>query len=340
VTSSLRTLLHEIIDYAGLFPPAELPLDEAIRRYASHRRSSQAWMLARFIVPVGELDELSPLLDELIRPDETYRFSVLPRGGNDAAGFGAALAEDLEAIAAFRERHGDRVEVDALEARFPTELLATCDSGAMAAFLEDAAALMDAAGPPAVAPFYEAGFANDGWERTLPALVGALGVHARARAAVPRGGVATAPRRAGAAGFKLRCGGVTPDAFPSPEQVAFVIAQCRDHEVPMKLTAGLHHPLRHFNEGQRVTMHGFFNVFTAGIMAWAQKLEPTRLVQILEDESIGGFAFDEDRLSWKGYTVGADELRRLRARAMTSFGSCSFDEPREDLRALGLLPVE
>jgi hypothetical protein len=263
---------------------------------------------------------------------------VLPRGGPSGGAFIAALEEDLATIAAFRRRHGTHVVVDTIEARFPAELLAGPGS-ATSAFLDRVATLLDAGPPPTPACFFEAGF-GAGWERSLPVLIDALGVRARAGHAGGRGAGRAPRREAGVVGFKLRCGGTTPDAFPSTEEVAFVVAHCRDHGVPIKCTAGLHHPLRHFNEVQRVPMHGFLNVFTAGVMAWAQKLEAPRIRQILEDGSPAGFAFGEDRFSWKGYAVAVDELVTLRARAMTSFGSCSFDEPRDDLRALGLLSTD
>ena len=45
MNASLRALLTGVVDYAGLFPPARLPLDEAIRNYARYRQGSDAWML-------------------------------------------------------------------------------------------------------------------------------------------------------------------------------------------------------------------------------------------------------------------------------------------------------
>ena len=53
---------------------------------------------------------------------------------------------------------------------------------------------------------------------------------------------------------KLRCGGAS---IPSAEQVALVIASCREAGVPFKATAGLHHPVR------RGAEHGFLNLLAA-----------------------------------------------------------------------------
>jgi hypothetical protein len=41
-------------------------------------------------------------------------------------------------------------------------------------------------------------------------------------------------------------------------------------------------------------------------------------------------------LSWRDWRVPTDQIAAHRT-FITSFGSCSFDEPREDLRALHLL---
>src|SRR5438445_13553439 len=57
---SLRALLEGVIDYAGLFPPAKLPMEQAIRNYARYRREQEGWMLGRFLCPASRLAELAP----------------------------------------------------------------------------------------------------------------------------------------------------------------------------------------------------------------------------------------------------------------------------------------
>src|SRR5262245_38924762 len=64
---ALRALLGGIIDYAGLFPPAQLPLEEAIRNYARYRTEPESWMLGRFVIPATRLKELAELGKELFR---------------------------------------------------------------------------------------------------------------------------------------------------------------------------------------------------------------------------------------------------------------------------------
>lgn len=49
----LRTLLIHAVDYAGLFPPAKLDMETAVRNYASYQEGEHSWALGRFIVPVS-----------------------------------------------------------------------------------------------------------------------------------------------------------------------------------------------------------------------------------------------------------------------------------------------
>ena len=73
-----RALLSEIVDYAGLFPPAQLPLEKAVREYAAHLGEEKAWMLGRFIIPAQRLEELEP---HLVIFSEPLRIIVLGKGG-------------------------------------------------------------------------------------------------------------------------------------------------------------------------------------------------------------------------------------------------------------------
>jgi hypothetical protein len=53
-----RALLSGLIDHAPLFPPASLPLEEALEDHRRARSSPHSWMVARFVCPASRLAEL------------------------------------------------------------------------------------------------------------------------------------------------------------------------------------------------------------------------------------------------------------------------------------------
>lgn len=54
--------LGGLIDYAGLFPPADLGMADAVAEYRAARAGAEAWMVERFLCPVGRLEELAAVL--------------------------------------------------------------------------------------------------------------------------------------------------------------------------------------------------------------------------------------------------------------------------------------
>jgi len=329
--ASLQALLDGIIDYAGLFPPAQLPLDQAIRNYARYRQEPESGMLARFICPAARLKELTPLLPEQPEP---LRLSVLGGSARNLAEFANAVKDAAEGLAAFVERHGERVAPEAFETRLSDDAVMKRTDDELEGCIAAASVIINTRLAQlereyflkrfVVAPYYETGPMQD-WKATTTDVVRALCARHMASEHSTR------------PGFKLRTGGLEAAAFPSPEQIALVIATCRHAKVPLKFTAGLHHPIRHFDAGVQTKMHGFINVFVAGVLAHARGLSAEQLQPIIEDEDASHFVFAEESLRWRDYEATTAEIREARKNFVTSFGSCSFDEPREDLRVLGWL---
>jgi hypothetical protein len=138
----------------------------------------------------------------------------------------------------------------------------------------------------------------------------------------------------GGGGFKLRCGGPTREAFPTPWWIGVVLHVCREAHLPMKLTAGLHHPLPRIDPSIPAAMHGFINVLLAGVFAGGWR-EDT-VLELLEDTDPAHFDFTSG-VRWTCWTASLVEVTATRRSGILSIGSCSFDEPRDDLRAIGWL---
>jgi len=304
ILPSVRAFFAGLIDYAGLFPPAKLPLEEALRKYARYRDDRDSWMLGHFVIPASRLAELDAHAD-LWSSGPPFAFTVLGRGGETVGAFSAGMTADRHAIAAFRAHHRAHVLVDTYEVKLPADALPT---------------------PPD------------------ELLNGPLKMLSQARLSIVCEVPWTAPAalfdrmRGSPAGVKLRCGGLDAAAFPDPEQVAHVITACRNNRLTLKCTAGLHHPLRHFDRGVGTKMHGFLNIFGAGILAHVRRLGEETIRAIVEDEDPANFGFDELGFGWKEHHALTDEIIAARREFILSFGSCSFDEPRDDLRAMGVLP--
>jgi hypothetical protein len=137
-------------------------------------------------------------------------------------------------------------------------------------------------------------------------------------------------------GYKLRTGGVTADAFPTSMQIAKALVTPATHQLPLKFTAGLHHPLRQYREEVETKMHGFLNVLGAAVLAAEHRWDANQTAIMLDEENADSFSFTDDFFAWREWRIDTKRLQ-YRRRFVMSFGSCSFDEPRDDLRALNLL---
>jgi hypothetical protein len=134
----------------------------------------------------------------------------------------------------------------------------------------------------------------------------------------------------GRVGAKIRCGGVTADAFPADDVVAAFISGCVRLGLPFKATAGLHHPFRTRDDSIGVLQHGFVNLLAATALPDADTLA------IVGEDDASAFALEADGLRWRDRVAGVEELARARS-LFTAYGSCSFDEPVADLVACGVL---
>jgi hypothetical protein len=228
------------------------------------------------------------------------------------------------------------VRVDAYEVRIPGPIAAASDPGAISRLIDELDAVFRGRGLDGLARFFEIPLGDD-WKESVAAAAVGLSQSNRANSGRNTRASAAESNPHAALGFKLRTGGVEPAAFPTAEQVAFVIEQCHAAGVPLKFTAGLHHPLRRFDPGVRATMHGFVNVFMAAVLAHASGFELHDIRAVVEEENPRNFEFTEEFAAWNDASASLDEIGYVRRNRAISFGSCSFDEPREDLRNLGLL---
>jgi hypothetical protein len=306
-----RAFLKRLIDYAGMFPPARLPMRDAYRRYAELASGPEAWMLGRFVCPAAQLGDLLAIARADSAPP-ILDVAALGRGGVDAAACITHLDLDVRDVTSFRDGIGAGGRVDVIEMPLPSPL----PREAIADLVDRIASQINAAG---LRVFLEIPY-GPGWLEHVAALSEALLRHNKEEARF---------------GLKIRCGGALPTSVPSIADLAWFVAWCRDSRLPWKATAGLHHALYHESGEATPPAHGFVNVFAAGILAHTHALDAAILAEILREREFSAFRFTPDRIAWRAWECRLEDIRMARGMSQ-SFGSCSFDEPRDDLVALGL----
>lgn len=251
MTKSLHALLGNLIDYAGLYPPAGLPLPEVIANYERYLALPESWTLNRLVLPASKLGE--------VQIGANWRVTVLVDSEP------GPLPRQIETL----EIKGER------KLSLPTYCEAPLDRIA------------------------------DGYA-------------------------------------KVRTGGLTPETIPTASDLAGLLHRAAARKLAFKATAGLHHPIRSDRAltydvaSPRAIMHGFVNVFTAAAFAW-HGMDLEALIAVIEESDSNAFKFDDRQVCWRGQTLSTDQLRAARVDFAHSFGSCSFEEPLDDLRKLGWL---
>lgn len=256
-------LFAALFDYAGVFPPAALPVDEARTEYLATLGGEHGWVLGPMLVLASQLDALGPVPQLGIVADA-------------AVGDGAPALTQAETRAA---------------------------AGDAAARIRDLTT---------VAPVVYVEAAEPGDLAVLEPIATARAVGLDVRA-------------------KIRTGGATASAFPSPTRVTAFLHACVERGLPFKATAGLHHPVRTDSDVAGATEHGFVNMLAATRCALAGDDEAT--LGALSSTELA--EFDLATATWRGVGAGVD-VEELRA-SFRSIGSCSVAEPTGYLRDLGVL---
>lgn len=300
--STLSVLLDGLIDFAGLFPPAQLEMKPMVEAYHQAGIDARGWMLGRVIVPACRLGEFEAAAAALL-PDEEeadpWCLSVLTRPCGSEH-----LAEDLAAIEAFNVAHSTpqagRAIIDVIELK-----------GDSAQLIDDTLDQL----PDDLFPFVEVSASSD--------VRGLLAVLAGSDA-----------------GAKIRTGGVTSDLYPSVDELARFIVAASQSGVPFKATAGLHHPLPNDNPSVPARQHGFLSVFLSAAIARCHELDAESLSELLRISDPDAFCFGDVQARLGGYAISQDDIEECRLGFAISFGSCSVQEPWDDLAAIGLLELE
>jgi hypothetical protein len=288
-----------LIDYAGLFPPASLPVADAVGEYRDLRTSLHRWVGGRFLCRASDLEEIAAVaVRGFERGESPWEIGmIVDMSPGAAASLGQAFQRELSPI----------MSITAVEARLSGP--AVTDAG----MLLDAIATIDRD----TAAFLEIDPAGSTRKQ----------IHEIGEAIRDRG------MRGGA---KLRCGGETRDRFPDVDQVATFIWEATLASLPFKATAGLHQPIRHHDDALDVWRHGFLNILMASAACDAGE-DHSIVEAIIAESDPTAFSVSAMTASWRTVSLPGSAIRRSRQSGFVAFGSCDLEEPLTALDDLGFL---
>lgn len=298
--TSLKSLLASIVDYAGLFPPAQLSLPDAVATYDRAQASPQFWMLDRFVIPVARLDELSQILltaSEEPQVSKPWSLSVI---------LSKNWATELEQLHQIREtasQQSFQVRIHALEVAPlpPSEIEQVCLKL-----------------PAETEVFFEIPFETD-----LKPYLKIL-QQTNTAAKLRTGGITQ---------------NAFPDSTQLSQRILSLAAAQIPFKATAGLHHALpgHYRLTYKPDSASTTMPGFLNLAIFAAFAHQQHITQAEAIAILEERSIASFHFTDTTISWRDYSLSVFEIAQSRQHCFRSCGSCSFQEPIADLHYLGFL---
>ena len=292
----LGQLLDGIIDYAGLFPPAQLSLDDALAEFES-LPSDNEWLVDLFICPSNKLAEL----DALVRRKgvDGLAVSVIGNAIDQPDKALASIERDIQ-----RMEGCSQLEFGAYEIKINHH-----DEGSIVRAIK----ALDRSG---VGDLVEDTFVEFAWNSHLEDCLHDL--------------ASINPNF----GAKARTGGTTPELFPSTSDLAHFIHTAVSIEIPFKMTAGLHQPLRYMDSELNTYHHGFLNVALASALALSADLSTSEIDEILNITDSSKLTVSETEIIALGNSLNSDAVTLFQD-WFGGFGSCSVTEPVEGLKKLG-----
>lgn len=292
-----RVFLNGIIDYAGLFPPAHLGMDDAVREFARYANGDDRDLLGRFILPASKLPDFAAAARNSANDQrDRWHLSTLVSAGKDA---------DIEEIAQFNRTQADGepgILVDAIEMPVTNSLEI---DWAVRSFGKDFAIFLEPTSVEDSAP--------------LLALIAKSGANAKLRT----GGVMASaiPSATTVMQFIDTCAALS---LPFKATAGLHHALRGDYALTYERSA------------PQGTMFGYLNIFLVAAFHRAG-LPESALLDLLEEHDASAITFDEAGACWRGNLADQSHLSGARKALAVSFGSCSFTEPVDEARSMNLI---
>ena len=294
---SLKQLLTGLVDYAGLFPPAQLSLKEAMVEYDLVQSSPYYWLGDRFVLPAARLEEFAAQL-ATFPSHQPWQLSVI---------LSQDWKSELEQLHRAESKWASQSNPQLLITTLEVAPLEASEIHAVGSHL-----------PPGKEAFFEIPFQAD----LAPYLEALQQIGAAAK--LRTGGI-TSSVFPDAAQLSQRVLSLAQARIP------FKATAGLHHPLPGN------YRLTYEPDSAMGTMHGFLSVTILAALAYQQALLLEEAIALLTETSITAFQFSETGLAWRDRSLSLEDIQVARQQFFRSLGSCSLQEPITDLKNLHLL---
>ncbi|WP_158999338.1 hypothetical protein [Pigmentibacter ruber] len=312
---SLNIFMHELLDYAGLFPPAKLTLQESLLNYSSYTKHKQKNWLGKFILPSNKIEDCIEIMlnQKFFKSNDTnLNFSIILNSCEKFNDFNKIIDSDLKSLKNFESTFKNNIHIDSIEFLPPKEVFQPSNLSLfknMLFLVNDKLLNVN----KLKFKFLEIPF-SENINEYIEFISEFNTQHKDTNFCI-----------------KLRTGGVTPNQIPSAFHIAQAIRLSAEKQIPIKTTAGLHVPVPNDNPEVGARLHGFFNIFSCLLLCYKKLLTISEMENILTNYSYSDFKFTEEGLTIGNKFLANVEMTQLRNSFIKSFGTCSFLEPIEHL---------
>jgi hypothetical protein len=300
--NTLDILLSELFDYAGMFPPAALSFESAVRESTMLRSElKRPWLLGNdLVLDISSAQKLAS------KSPHDWGYSRTPSICLLATEAGPMVLSVCSDLLQKRATEPSRYAVASIEARCTADSI----NGIIETFSEYCS-------KHRIILALEPNLSGAEWRSELDVCLKRI-THNSAKP--------------GLLALKVRCGGdtaITRDKAPS------IIEEATARGVNLKLTGGLHHPVI---EADRYGNTFGFLTFTAAVMfrrALGAQFTIAQCARLLASDSMTSLTFGET-VGFEEHTISSIDVVKAKNSALFTIGTCSLREPDDDLvRLLG-----
>lgn len=312
---SLNIFMQGLLDYAGLFPPANLPLQVSLKNFSEYYDHQQTNWLGKYILPVNKVDETISILNEhplFSKLKNKANFSLIISNSETINDYSKILEKDITLIKKLTNQFEQTITLDSIEFAPPKEVFTTNNTKLIIDTLNillEKFSYLDK-----INQFYCE-------VRVLENLHEYIQTISNFNQKISN-----------KIAIKLRTGGVTPAQIPPSIDIAKAIRVCAEQKIPIKATAGLHVPVPNDNPHVGARLHGFLNIFSCLLLCYDDLMSIENMENIISNYSYRDFKFTDSGLHVGNRYISNQKMTELRKSFIKSFGTCSFIEPIDHLK--------